>query len=329
MFGLSTLILLTIFLYIWLKKILYKSSIAVKNEYKYAKSECDKLLEESVKLKADIFELGKKVEMTIALYDIAKDMCKTLDKDQVFINFCSEINKYIKLKECKLLKVDADLSPYRDYIVLPLEIDTQRIGYLAVDGVSQQDKDKFYILTQQFMLGMKKAHLYQRVQELAITDSLTGVFSRRYCLERFSEELERSKKFNYNFSFLMLDIDHFKKYNDEYGHLSGDAILREVAKTTKENIRQIDLVGRYGGEEFSFILVETDKEQAGVVAERIRRAVENKYIRVYDEELKVTVSIGISVFPEDAQDDKALIDKADAALYQAKQSGRNRVCVCE
>ncbi len=174
---------------------------------------------------------------------------------------------------------------------------------------------------------MKRAFLYQRIQELAITDGLTQVFSRRYFLERFREELVRSEKFNYSFSCLMIDIDHFKDYNDRYGHLVGDAILREVSKTIKENIRQIDLMGRYGGEEFSLILTETDKEKAELAAERIRQAIENKRIRVYNEDLKATVSIGVSTFPIDAKDMEQLIDKADLALYQAKEAGRNKVCV--
>jgi len=162
---------------------------------------------------------------------------------------------------------------------------------------------------------------------LAITDSLTGVSSRRYLMERFSEEIERSRKFKYNFSFLMVDIDHFKDYNDRYGHLVGDAILREVSKSIKENIRQIDLVGRYGGEEFSVILTETDKEGARLAAERIRQAIENKHIRIYDEDLRVTISIGVSIFPDDAYEARQLIEKADQALYQAKQAGRNRVWI--
>ena len=91
--------------------------------------------------------------------------------------------------------------------------------------------------------------MYQKVQELTITDSLTQVYNRRYFLERFHEELERSQKNNLNLSFLMLDVDNFKKYNDRYGHLVGDAILRQVAKTIRDTVRQIDFIGRYGREE--------------------------------------------------------------------------------
>ena len=126
----------------------------------------------------------------------------------------------------------------------------------------------------------------------------------------------------------MVDIDHFKTFNDRYGHLVGDAILRSISDRIKENIRQVDLIGRYGGEEFSVILTETDKEGALLAAERIRRAVEANDINIYDESLKISVSIGIAVFPGDAVRPETLIEKADRALYQAKQTGRNKVCVC-
>ena len=127
----------------------------------------------------------------------------------------------------------------------------------------------------------------------------------------------------------MVDLDHFKSFNDNYGHLVGDAILKEAAKIIQATIRQIDFLGRYGGEELSVILTETDKGQASLAAERIRQAVASKPFLVYDEGLKVTISIGISTFPEDAEKVSDLIDKADKALYLAKQSGRNKVCLYE
>jgi diguanylate cyclase (GGDEF)-like protein len=127
----------------------------------------------------------------------------------------------------------------------------------------------------------------------------------------------------------MTDIDYFKIYNDRYGHLVGDAILKEVSASIKENVRQIDIVGRYGGEEFCIILAETGKEEAMQAAQRIRGAIEGKLIRVYDEYIKVTVSIGASIFPEHAKDADKLIDCADQALYKAKQAGRNRVTIYE
>ena len=169
--------------------------------------------------------------------------------------------------------------------------------------------------------------LYHQVQELAITDKLTGVSSRKYCLERLDEELQRSKKLKNSFSVLMVDVDHFKEINDHYGHLVGDVILKDIARVIKDNTRQIDLMGRYGGEEFLIILTETAVDQARFAAERIRTAVENKSVTAYDEHLSVTISIGISSFPMHAIDVASLIDISDKALYKAKESGRNRVVV--
>lgn len=298
----------------------------IRNNYERAKDGYDKLLFENAKLKKENSDLEMTANGTIALFDITKEICKSLDEDSIFVSFKEQLNKYIGLRDCRFLKGGVDLSGYSNYTILPLNMENHLIGHLVADGIRQEDKDKFYILAQQFLLGIKRAFLYARIQQLAIVDSLTGVFSRRYCLQRLQEEMVRSEKFKHGFSFLMVDIDHFKNYNDRYGHLVGDAILREVAKTIKENIRQVDLVGRYGGEEFSIIFPETDKTQAGFAAERIRQAIENKDIVAYDEKVKVTVSIGISTYPSDAQNTETLIDKADRALYQAKQSGRNRVC---
>jgi len=122
----------------------------------------------------------------------------------------------------------------------------------------------------------------------------------------------------------LLDVDYFKTYNDRYGHLVGDVVLKETSRTIKENIRQIDLLGRYGGDEFVLLLTETNLAQAEFVAERIRKTIASKMIKAYDEELQLSVSIGGAFFPAHAHDFKALIEKADQALYQAKESGKNK-----
>ncbi len=329
MLHLSILILLTVFLYIWVQKRLHKSFADKKNNYERLKYEYEKAVQENTNLKTNNSRLEGAVEETIALYDITKDIRKILDEDEIFNLFKERINEYIKVGDCLLLKKDTDLSQYKNYTILPLTIERNTIGYLVASDIGEKGKDKFHILAQQFVSGIKGAFLFKQVQELTITDSLTQIFNRRYFLERFNEEMERSKKFKFCFSFLMIDIDHFKEYNDHYGHLVGDAILREVTKTIKENTRQIDFMGRYGGEEISIVLVETDRDQARFAAERIRQAIESRHITVYDEDLKVTVSIGLSTFPQDASDTQTLIDKADEALYLAKQTGRNRVCVYE
>lgn len=326
MLYLIAIILADIFLLALFKKNLDRRIVFV-SDFSSKKAEYAKLLEQNNKLKANSHNLQSGVDGIIALYDITKQICKSLDVDRVFNYFKEELSKYISVKDCKLLKADSGLPGYERYILFPLMIQDELIGNLAVEGLKQEDKERFYILSQQFLLGIKRAILYEGVQALSIIDTLTNVFNRRYYLERFKEELERSMKFKYTFSCLMVDIDYFKSFNDRYGHIVGDAILRDVSKTIQENIRQIDLLGRYGGEEFSIILSETDKNIAKLAAERIRKAIEEKHIKVYDEELKITVSIGISTYPGDSKDIEGLIDKADSALYLAKQQGRNCVCL--
>jgi diguanylate cyclase (GGDEF)-like protein len=127
----------------------------------------------------------------------------------------------------------------------------------------------------------------------------------------------------------MLDIDHFKDINDRYGHLVGDAILKEAVTIIKDSVRQVDFIGRYGGEELAIVLPETGKSYARVAAERIRHSLSQKPVNIYDESLQITVSIGISAYPQDGIRSKELIEKADRALYSAKERGRNRVCVFE
>lgn len=319
---------LIILLYFSLRIILTRNFSKVENNHAELRNRHNELLQEEEKIKYENSLLKIKAEETIALYDITKELYRWLDEDAIFVSFKNEINRYVRVSDCNLLKPQEDLSAYSDYLVLPLKVDRASIGHLVVKGLEKHDKDKFHILLQQFILGLKRVMLYKKVQELAIRDNLTQVFTRRYCLELLAEEIKRSKKYKYDFSILMADIDHFKEHNDRYGHLVGDAILREVSKVTKESIRQIDSIGRYGGEEFLIILAETDKKQAVFAAERIRQAVANKKIKAYDEELKLTISLGIATFPEDAKEDiRELIDRADLALYQAKQTGRNKVCL--
>ncbi|MDD5690683.1 MAG: GGDEF domain-containing protein [Candidatus Omnitrophica bacterium] len=273
--------------------------------------------------------LNKIFVETLALYELTKDICKGLDEEKIFTIFRDNLSKHINFRACQYIKDSVELIKYKDYMILPLNTEeNQAAGYLAVDGISDADREKFGILAQQLLIGLRRAHLYQKVQEMAITDSLTQVYCRRYFLERFSEELKRSRKNKLHLCFLMIDLDNFKQFNDRYGHLVGDAILRQVSKTICDMVRQIDFIGRYGGEELAIVLAETDKEQASFAAERIRQAIEASIIKAYDEELRVTVSIGVSTFPDNTDHMRDLIEMADQALYLAKETGKNKVCFC-
>lgn len=209
--------------------------------------------------------------------------------------------------------------------LIPLFEDSKFVGVLAVEDLPHEVLENFSILASQFSLEFKRVRLYQRIQELAITDGLTGLFVRRYFLERLQEEIERSARHNLHLGFLMIDIDHFKRCNDNFGHLTGDAVLKDVASAIKANVREIDLVGRFGGEEFSVLLPDTDKVGASGVAERIRVSIDGQKFSAYDETIKIEVSIGAASFPEDSIKVQGLIDRSDQALYRAKEEGRNRV----
>jgi len=168
--------------------------------------------------------------------------------------------------------------------------------------------------------------LYETVEKLAITDSLTGLYVRSYFSGRADEELSRSKRHKFRFAFVMLDIDDFKRANDTYGHLVGDVVLREIGRIIKENVREIDLACRYGGEEFALVLPETGVVSAKAAAERIRKKIEAHTFKAYDETLKLTISAGVAVYPQNSAELASLASKADAALYAAKKSGKNLVC---
>lgn len=166
-----------------------------------------------------------------------------------------------------------------------------------------------------------------KLKTLASTDSLTGVYNRRYLEEELQKEIKRAKRYNHCFSLIMADIDNFKHYNDTHGHLQGDRVLKEIAKVIRRNSREIDLVARYGGEEFVIVLPETGKKETLEVAERIRVAIE-KYpfpLQKTQPGGRITVSMGVVTFPEDGEERGALLEKLDRRLYMAKRKGKNQV----
>jgi diguanylate cyclase (GGDEF)-like protein/PAS domain S-box-containing protein len=164
-----------------------------------------------------------------------------------------------------------------------------------------------------------------KLLELATTDSLTGLYNRRRFMELCEQEFSRSVRYSRSLAMFMLDIDHFKKVNDEYGHDAGDKVLRSLSEVSASALRGADILGRLGGEEFGVLLPETDAESAYEVAERLREAIANASISVNGSSLKVTVSIGISILSPEMHSIDALLKGADVALYQAKQTGRNKV----
>lgn len=165
------------------------------------------------------------------------------------------------------------------------------------------------------------------LQRMATTDFLTGTLNRWRFFEAVQQEFERSRRYGKEFALLMIDIDRFKQINDTHGHLVGDEVLKRLAAAIQQSLRQVDYFGRYGGEEFSVLLPETELEQAQQVGDRLRSLVSSLEILVDEQVTSITVSIGITTYdPKDVNID-AVFERADQALYQAKRTGRNRCCV--
>lgn len=166
-----------------------------------------------------------------------------------------------------------------------------------------------------------------KLREIAMIDTLTRVYNRRYFLNAMELQFQQSVRYNQPISIIMMDLDHFKKINDKYGHAGGDYVLKEFARICNDNIRKVDLLGRLGGEEFAILLPVTDTESARIVAERIRETFNQQLFEYEDFSFHATVSIGIACFPETyAKSSNDLLNKADKLLYLAKNEGRNRVC---
>ena len=211
-------------------------------------------------------------------------------------------------------------------MVFPMFVGDDLCAVLAIEGAARASYGRFRLLVSQIALEFKKVELYEQVQELSIVDGLTEVYLRRYLMGRLLEEVERAGRLGLTFSIAMIDVDHFKKCNDKYGHLVGDAVLKRIAGRLKETVREVDMIARYGGEEFCVVLPETTKKLAMTVAERLRKSVESKDIKAFDENIRATVSLGMATYPEDGTDVEELLEKADTALYKAKRKGRNIVC---
>ncbi|MGE5589886.1 MAG: GGDEF domain-containing protein [Bacillota bacterium] len=158
----------------------------------------------------------------------------------------------------------------------------------------------------------------------AVTDGLTGLFNHTHLQERLEEELRRAERYDHHVSLVMLDIDQFKAYNDSFGHLQGNGVLKQVADTLRGAVRASDLVARYGGDEFAVILPETDTEEALAMAERIRERVDSLGIEVTPGD-RIPVSLGVATFPQHGRTRTELVERADQALYRVKRQGRNRV----
>lgn len=218
----------------------------------------------------------------------------------------------------------------KSLICVPLVTKSRKFGLVLVehkysDAFDGNNLRLLNIIGQQVGIAMENVELYQRMHELATVDSLTGVYNRLYFQERLKEEFENAQKEKYDLSLALLDIDHFKRFNDTFGHLFGDKVLSRIATLIKNSLRSDDIIARYGGEEFVILLPRTGIKEAYYKVERLREIISKTSISDGEVTTSVTVSFGVSSYPEFSSSESELLKTADDALYDAKASGRNCV----
>jgi diguanylate cyclase (GGDEF)-like protein len=225
-----------------------------------------------------------------------------------------------------------EVTHIRGWIGLPLLAMGKAIGCLTIDSCEPNAYDVAdAALVQSFAneaaIAIEKARLFQQVQQLAVTDPLTGLYNRRYFFEVGQKEFRRARRTNRPLSVIMLDVDHFKSFNDTYGHLVGDRVLTALARQCQLAVRELDVVARYGGEEFVIMLPETSLDAAYSIAERIREVLAQMTIDIGDQAVWVSVSFGVAEADDDCPDLETLFQRADKALYITKGTGRGRISV--
>lgn len=230
-------------------------------------------------------------------------------------------------------KLDAeDKRTIRSLISTPLIVGEKTLGILRVDsavpGQFATDDLRFLrTIADLTSVAIENAQLYERLETMAIKDGLTGLYLRRHMLDRLQEEISREMRRKRELSFLMLDLDRFKQYNDSFGHMAGDIVLKAIAKILEGHFSNPgEIVCRYGGEEFCALLPDCPKTKAVQLANEFRKMVEGREIILRRQKTHVTVSVGVAAFPKDGHSRDELIFKADEALYRAKETGRNKVC---
>ena len=312
------LIIIALSLFLW-EEISSLNDFYSKNRYKQKELETKltKVRKKEDFLSREITALEQEINNYFFMYELIRKTAPILDKSRLTKVFFSELNYF---GELKILDKKPDGGKFIEFNIDKGGI----IKIIKTKSVSILNNLPYF--NHLLNICVERINLYNKFQQLSVYDSLTKTTNRRYFMKRYSEEFSRAKKFGLKFSLLMLDIDHFKKVNDTYGHLVGDVVLKKAAKLIKQNIREIDSVGRFGGEEFIVLLPETDRAGAIIMAERIRNKISFYKLEAFDETMYVTVSIGVSSYPKNAFHYDVLLEVADKALYKAQKEGRNRVC---
>ncbi|MGE5509276.1 MAG: diguanylate cyclase [Chitinophagales bacterium] len=233
------------------------------------------------------------------------------------------------------MEVEGAPTAVEDFLFVPIMAKGEVVGGLALahppgGHFTAEDQANLQLIATHAYLVIENAFLYEQVKQLSITDGLTRVFNRRYLEDRLEQEFRRSQRHKTFLSCLMMDIDHFKQINDTYGHQAGDLVLRKLMELCRQVTRSTDIIGRFGGEEFVVLLPETDTLGGKCVAERLRKLVESQTFTTDAGPVRMTISLGLCSIPAVGVEEPAdLIKQTDAALYEAKHSGRNKTCVAK
>ncbi len=260
-----------------------------------------------------------------------KDLESVIRSDHIQVALRKGITQRVPLPEdIQLEGVLAEFKP-REIIVLPTTYKNVPLGVIVLgktEFYTAEEQTRLELFRQSFGLALNNALAHDRLQRLAALDPLTGVYNRRFGLGRLHEEFKRSIRSTIPLGVMMMDIDHFKSVNDTYGHQVGDRILKSISSIIRTILREGDILVRYGGEEFLAILPAAASDDIRLIGERIRRSVEESAVIEGNQTIRVTISVGGAAYPnQSVEKEDTLIQLADDALYQAKETGRNRVVI--
>lgn len=295
-----------------------------------------KIIETQYELKYIIPLIGEMLDKFFENY-LSYIFLKNYNTRQMELSWPNACNDVLIVENVRNLR-EKFTSEDKKIFALPLVCENKNVGAIVVkstsdDDITQKDKEYLEQLSTQIAITINRANVYAEILKHATLDALTGFYNRHQLEERIKQEVSNAKRRHAPLCGIMTDVDFFKNVNDTYGHAVGDLVLKTIAKVIRGQLREYDIAGRYGGEEFSILLPFTKINEAQMVAERLRKAVEEKVIDISKvnpnsetKEIKVTISSGIYEIKEN-DNEQDLMLKTDKALYQAKNTGRNKVVV--
>lgn len=267
-------------------------------------------------------------------YDISSALQITLEFNELISIFCNKIQTSIPHNSLEYTNSEFNLAFMRGIVgrhscSYALKVEDQQLGELKLTRSQRFSKEELKMLESLLcclIYPLRNATLFHQALQMAYTDPLTQTHNRTAFNDTLLREMKRASRCEQHLSLIFVDIDYFKSINDEHGHDCGDMALAAVASKVKDSVRGSDIVFRFGGEEFVILLIDTNRDDAAIIAERIRTGIESLTLAYGMEVLNITASLGVSALRGDDDMDR-FIKRADAAMYKAKLSGRNRVCV--